>query len=612
MKRSGLINRFQLENLEPRILLSADAALVAPYDLPEELDAGTDLLPVAGEVAIGDQDGFEKYTHQNARIYDPSQSIDDIFSGLTETYLIDGDDDAGDPGEIGDETDEGATPVSNPSLYEDALISSHQQEQIVRGLEAISRLGRVLERVDAFAAPIPQTIDMTIGEFIGFADILDTRLAKPVYDYFNDAVDPPDSRGMFRAFEKRPTDLGDADIAVDCLDGGLAPSGGLMQFDLELQATRQGEVYASDPDGEVNISDRKQTVIAVTAELRINLGFGLDVNHSDDFFVVFREFDAALTAESKADNTDTDQETVQVPLENAEEKPEPDVRISASFNDAIAEDGRITLDELNAITDETAEEFVELEVTGALFFLLASTDPRIDPPDTGSSTEQDQDSSDSPNTALPTFTSDIGELKYSILDTFGALEDTRGAVDHHGNFDTPLPVLDLSINQMLAERPESGSTIAFDFYAPALEYFTLVEAFNFDLTDEQNLSRIGTLPEIDIPDFSLENPAHKDSLKNLIEGKIQGTLSPDWDIGLFLPEIWSLLNEGFRPDDYLPQFQLLLGLPYLPKINDTRSDLKSLFGSSANLRGLLGYIETTRLKPFSTVSPVSSPPSLSI
>jgi len=598
LKRSGLINRFELENLEPRILLSADAALVAPYDLPEDIDAGTDLLPLADEVAIGDQDGFENYTHQNATNYDPSQSIDDIFSGLTETDLIDGDDAAGDPGDIGDETNEGATPVSNASPYEDALISSHQQEQIVRGLEAMSRLGRVLEGVDAFAAPIPRTTDTTIGEFIGFGEILDTRLAKPVYDYFNDAVDPPDSRGMLRAIDHSSIYHNDVNIAVDSLDGGMRPDGGALQFDVELFATRKGEVYASRPDGDVNEnSEQKHNVIAVTAELRINVGFGLDVDHWDDFFVVFREFDAALTAESKADDTDTDQETVQVPPENAKEKPEPDVRISASFNDTIADDGRITLDALNAITDETAEEFVDLEVTGALFLLLASSGPRIDSPDTDSGTEPEQESSDSPNAGLPTFTSDIGELKYSILDTFGAFDHTRGAVDHHGDFDTPLPVIDLSINQMLAESPESGSTIAFDFYTPALEYFTLVEAFNFDLTDEQNLSRIGSLPEIDIPDFSLYNPAHKDSIKNLVEGKIQGTLSPDWDIGLFLPEIWPLFNEDFRLDDYLPQFQLLLGLPYLPKINNIRSDLKSLFGSSPSLKGLLNYIETTRIKP---------------
>ena len=44
--------------------------------------------------------------------------------------------------------------------------------------------------------------------------------------------------------------------------------------------------------------------------------------------------------------------------------------ISVKFVDAITADGRITLDELAAITSETAEEFVELSVTGALFFSI--------------------------------------------------------------------------------------------------------------------------------------------------------------------------------------------------------------------------------------------------
>ncbi len=52
MSRKQPPNRFVLENLEPRILLSADAALASPCDLSDECesDFGTDLLPSVDEV----------------------------------------------------------------------------------------------------------------------------------------------------------------------------------------------------------------------------------------------------------------------------------------------------------------------------------------------------------------------------------------------------------------------------------------------------------------------------------------------------------------------------------------------------------------------------------
>ncbi len=61
LKRSNPHNRFVLENLEPRILLSADAALASPCDLPDECesDFGIDLLPLVDEAAIGDQDRLD-------------------------------------------------------------------------------------------------------------------------------------------------------------------------------------------------------------------------------------------------------------------------------------------------------------------------------------------------------------------------------------------------------------------------------------------------------------------------------------------------------------------------------------------------------------------------
>ena len=118
MKRSGPHNRFELENLEPRILLSADAAVASPCDLLDdcESDLGTDLLPQIDEVALGDEDRLEENSYQNQTTYDPSQSIDDIFAGLTEENLIEDDAGSGDANAL-DEPDDHASEFADEGEY---------------------------------------------------------------------------------------------------------------------------------------------------------------------------------------------------------------------------------------------------------------------------------------------------------------------------------------------------------------------------------------------------------------------------------------------------------------------------------------------------------------
>jgi len=373
LKRSGPHNRFELESLEPRILLSADAALASPCDLPDECesDFGIDLLPQIDEVAIGDEDRLEENSYQNQTTYDPSQSIDDIFAGLTEQNLIEGDDDSGDAiafeeeddhasefededkfeddydpaneSENDDEHEDLAASEFDGASYENSVITSHQQDQIILGLNALSRLGGVLEKFDAFAAMLTQTIDRSVGEFLGFVEILDTRLAKPVYDYFNDATDPPDTQGVLQT-KQISGKYGDLEIAVDSLDGGMAPSENELQFDLKINATRTGEVCAENSAEDVSDnSEVKQSVAAVISTLELDYSFGVDLENSDEFFVVVRQFDAALTIESHGSDADTAQELVQAPPEDEIETTEPAALIRVNFADTITADGRITL-----------------------------------------------------------------------------------------------------------------------------------------------------------------------------------------------------------------------------------------------------------------------------
>ena len=636
MKRSGPHNRFELENLEPRILLSADTAAALPCDLTDECesDLGTDLLPHIDEVAIGDEDRLEENSYQNQTTYDPSQSLDDIFAGLGEDDPTDlsedenefedeseseydgdlasefedefeGEDDHDyskgfeDENEDAYEDDDASASDSDESSYQDSVITSHQQDQIVRGLKALSRMGGVLEKFDAFGATITPTSDLTVGDFIGLKEILDTRLAKPVYDYFNDAVDPPDSQGVLQTIEQIPGDYGDLDITVDCLDGGVSPDGDVLQFDLKVNATRTGEVCAHCPADDLGENSHKNhTVIDLSADLKLDYSFGVDSTRSDEFFAAVRQFDAALSIESHGDDADSCQESVRTAPADGILNKEPEARISVHFADTITADGRITLDEIEAVTDETVEEFVDLAAAGVIFYgMFAPDDPQVNSVDPEHASASQPDPAEDADALLLDFTTDISGLKKSILDTFAALDEAGKTVVQSDDFDSPLPVINLSINQLLFDDPGAESKTAFDIHTAAQDYFVLLEAFNLDLTDELVLAKIGSLPEIGLADFNLENAAHKTKLKNLIESKFEVTIAPDWDINLYLPKIWSLLNEDFRISDYLPTFQLLLGLPYVPKMDEVRSDLKSYFGSFPTLKGLLDFIRTTNLDP---------------
>jgi len=276
-------------------------------------------------------------------------------------------------------------------------------------------LGKVLEEVGVFAQPITKISDTTIGEFIGFAEILDTRLAKPVYDYFNDAVDPPDSQGVLLALNKSPKDHDNLDVVIDDLDGGLTPGGGALQFDLQIRATSNGDVCAESTETATSESfERKESVTAISADLKLDCSFCLDVDKSDEFFFVFRGFDVALTTGSDA--TDPKEDTGQEPVPaSTGDVDGPVVQISVQFDDTIIEDGRIVLAELEAITSETAEDFVELETTGALVLLYASTNPEIDPPEKTGASEPDQGQNDSQNIVPSNFTADIGEIKNLVI-----------------------------------------------------------------------------------------------------------------------------------------------------------------------------------------------------
>ena len=86
MKRSEPPNLFELEMLEQRILLSADSLLGAlPGAAPDNLDPLFDInpvLPPLEEVLLSEDTRKQQSSPYNSDPYDPSQNLDDIFSGF--------------------------------------------------------------------------------------------------------------------------------------------------------------------------------------------------------------------------------------------------------------------------------------------------------------------------------------------------------------------------------------------------------------------------------------------------------------------------------------------------------------------------------------------------
>ena len=224
-----LKRRYELENLEPRLLLSGDPligalAAIAPGD-PEEDGPGLSALE---EVLTPDQTRLEA-SSANPDSYNPEDSIDDIFGGME-----------------GESLSSGATegPAESPQTADiDHAIGETEEAQIARGLAEWVALGESIELSEALASALPGLGDTSLGATIGLTEILDSRLAKAVYDHFGDAVDPPTAEGVLRAIQNSLQTPGDHTINVTSLEGGRASADNTLRFDLAFTATRTGNCF---------------------------------------------------------------------------------------------------------------------------------------------------------------------------------------------------------------------------------------------------------------------------------------------------------------------------------------------------------------------------------
>ena len=315
MNRKRPHKRFELENLEPRILLSGDPLLGAIASLaPADPDSEESPLSTLEEVLTSEETDAYDSPSADSESYDPGAPLDDIFSGLT------GEDLSSDDGE-------GA---AEPAETDDATlpIGDHQEEQILHGLTELTRLGETLEASEVMTSPLPGLGEASLGGLIGVGEILDSRLAKPVYDYFGDAVDPPTAEGVLEALQNSLNTLGDLGIKVSSLEGVSASGDGTVRFDIAFTASRDGQLL---PGAEETGSGQGIPADYV-ATLTLDISFGVDSDLADGFFLVVRSFTVNLTVSSGTAGAMSGEAGVDVDLD-----------------EAAGTDGRLSLGELRAI-----------------------------------------------------------------------------------------------------------------------------------------------------------------------------------------------------------------------------------------------------------------------
>ena len=514
--------------------------------------------------------------------YDPSEKLDDLFSGLSD----------GDPFDsvFDDHTSEDPTGQTTEQVIDDDTTAV-----LKTGLRKLVSFSRVLEKMNGFAEPLPLVEKETFGSLLRPHDILDTRLTVPVFDYFSDATDPT-VKGLKATLEEIPS-TDDLDVAVEELTAGYDAVSGELRFAMTYEATRKGEVRLSSEAPKIGFEGNQKT--DYTAELSLAFAFGTTRRSGPvDFFVEVQDLTADLHIESDDVEGMVRTETLPAPQPVDAGTLEMHVSVRVLFDETLVEDGRITLPELHAIiSSESPDALVIVIPTGGVEADLPITsEPSDTIPAPAEPVIHILARSDRPFSEAGlevTVSIDISDLSDQFLNLFAEIDATFDTALAAQVLHTPLPAINSSALTLLnLERGfEPGDTLS----QAAEEYFTLHQIFNREVSTL--FPAIGALPDINLPNFDISDAGHRLKLRHVMEERFGLSLGPDWDLSLYLLEIWSLISPDFQIDSYLPQLQLLLALPVVPAVNEIRSEVRSRFGTYPSLEGLVDYIRATRLKP---------------
>ena len=232
MGQSEPRNLFELESLEPRILLSSDPLVGAvhisatdevdhPFD-PQLQDAPLEALMMS-EADIPSED--PAYVPSG---YDPFQELDDIFGGLREAEA---------PAAGGDsESPDPQNPVFQAVIEDDA--------SALEGVSTRATIGGHLEESAKMDSALPLVENSDLGSISGLNEVLDTRLFTPVYEHFNDAVDPPYLDGSQPNSVELSRSEDNSAISVDQVTNGYDDETDEYSTSLDFNTTRTGELLS--------------------------------------------------------------------------------------------------------------------------------------------------------------------------------------------------------------------------------------------------------------------------------------------------------------------------------------------------------------------------------
>jgi hypothetical protein len=270
MGRGNSKNLFELENLEPRILLSADPvmgslAAAAPMDM---LNTGT--AQAVEEVSVRASDNLSSVSRQNIADYKPSESL---FAGLG---LEDGD--------SSEDVSDNTVAVSNGNI-----LTVSESQNLRNALDALAEVSGLLEKIginnlqNSSKGLTISDPDFNVQEF------LESRFNTAIYDYlFNNGLDPPDGADLTSIIQEGLNHVNGGDelqslYSIDRVTCSYDAETNAIRFELTLNATRDGELRFNLNDGtqsQGDVSSSYQAQLTLDLACTLNLE-GTGVCHVD-------------------------------------------------------------------------------------------------------------------------------------------------------------------------------------------------------------------------------------------------------------------------------------------------------------------------------------------
>jgi hypothetical protein len=286
--------RFELETLEQRIMLSADPLVgaLAAWQLDREdplaQQGDSGFLPAEKVFLTADESAFlQSVVDSPVRQF--SQDSTDILAGLAEVDLR-GETAGGAQNDLTGTDDllDGNDPGTGP------VFGADEAATLVQGVDALTDAAAALAREGVF--PLLNRILVESGrKGSGLYEVLDTRLAVAVYDFFGDSLDPPD--------DGSPDALG-AMLASDARQNGSFFTvetvksndfGGLMIY-VTLGAVVES-FCCSDFDASFlsGFISENQKVISASGSYRASIGLVVEPGRDGAFHAVIDELEAGVT-----------------------------------------------------------------------------------------------------------------------------------------------------------------------------------------------------------------------------------------------------------------------------------------------------------------------------